>query len=188
MTKKRTVLLSFIMIFLLSFSANAEDRRVLQSRVLARDFMTELKGELESALRKGRSVQAISICHEVAPALAERYSIPPGVEVGRTSSRCRNPDNRPDSWEKKGLENLEKRRQQGEILAGMEYWEEVEEGGKTSFRYLRAIPVGARCLRCHGEKIGSKLQKALQRIYPADQAVGYRLGELRGAFTITLSP
>ncbi len=188
MNNKKIILLSLSLLILLAISANAEDRRVLQCRVLARDFMTELKGELKAALRGGRSVQAISVCRKVAPELAERYSLSPGVQVGRTSKHCRNPENRPDSWEKEGLAILEKRRQQGETLAGMEYWQEVEEEGKRSFRYLRAIPAGSLCLRCHGEKIGSKLKKTLQRIYPEDQAVGYRLGELRGAFTITLSP
>ncbi len=188
MNKKNIFLLSFFLLILLVSSAGAEDRRVLQCRVLARDFMTELKGELKTALRGGRSVQAISVCSKVAPQLAARYSLPSGVQVGRTSGGCRNPENRPDSWEKEGLMLLEKRRLHGETLAGMEYWQEVEEeGGERSFRYLRAIPTGSLCLRCHGEKIGSKLKRALRRIYPEDQAVGFRLGELRGAFTITLS-
>ena len=187
MNKKKILLFSFSLIFLLVASAGADDRRVLQCRVLARDFMTELKGELKTAIRGGGTVKTISVCRKTAPELAARYSLTPGVQVGRTSERCRNPENRPDSWEKDGLVLLEKRRLQGETLAGMEYWQVVEEEGKRSFRYLRAIPAGSLCLRCHGEKIGSKLKKALRRIYPEDQAVGFRLGELRGAFTITLS-
>ncbi len=187
MNKKNIFLLSFLLLILLVASAGAEDRRVLQCRVLARDFMTELKGELKSALRSGRTVKALSVCSKVAPELAARYSLHPKVQVGRTSERCRNPENRPDSWEKVGLALLEKRRLQGETLAGMEYWQEIEKDGKRSFRYLRAIPTGSLCLRCHGEKIGSKLKKELRRIYPEDRAVGFRLDELRGAFTITLS-
>ena len=188
MHKKKIFVLSVLLVFLLAISAGAEERRVLQCRVLARDFMTELKGKLKAALRGGRSVQAISVCSKVAPELAARYSLAPGVQVGRTSRRCRNRDNQPDSWEKEGLVVLEERRQQGETLAGMEYWQEVEVEGKRVFRYLRAIPTGSLCLRCHGENINRKLKKAVRRIYPEDQAVGYRLGELRGAFTITLSP
>ncbi len=188
MNEKKTLLLSIALVLLLAVSAGAEGQRVLQCRVLARDFMTELKGELKAALRGGRSVRAISVCSKVAPELAERYSLPPGVKVGRTSDRCRNPENSPDSWEKEGLAIFEKRRQQGETLAGMEYWQEVEVGGERFFRYLRAIPTGSLCLRCHGEKINSKLKKTLRKRYPKDQAVGYRIGELRGAFTITLSP
>ena len=188
MNKKKILVLSVALLFLLVASAGAEDRRVLQCRVLARDFMTELKGELKVVIRSGRTVKAISVCQKTAPELAARYSLPSGVQVGRTSQRWRNPDNQPDSWEQKGLAIFEKRRLQGETLAGMEYWQEVEEGGKRYFRYLRAIPTGSLCLRCHGEKISRKLKKALQKNYPEDQAVDFRLGELRGAFTITLSP
>ena len=187
MNKKNIFLLSSFLLILLVASAGAEDRRVLQCRVLARDFMTELKGELKAALRGGNMLKAISVCRKRAPELAVRYSLPAGVQVGRTSERWRNPGNRPDSWEKEGLALLEKRRLQGETLAGMEYWQVVEDEGGRSFRYLRAIPTGSLCLRCHGEKISRKLKKELQRIYPEDQAVGFRLGELRGAFTITLS-
>ncbi len=187
MNKKNIFSLSFALVLFLTAFAGAEDRRVLQCRVLARDFMTELKGELKTALRGGNTVKAISVCRKRAPELAARYSLTPGVRVGRTSERWRNPGNRPDSWEKEGLALLEKRRLQGETLAGMEYWQEVKVEGERSFRYLRAIPTGSLCLRCHGEKISRKLKKGLQRIYPEDQAVGFRLGELRGAFTITLS-
>ena len=187
MHKKKILFFSIFLVLLLTASAGAEDWRVLQCRVLARDFMTELKGELKTAIRGGL-VKAISVCRKTAPELAARYSLPPGVQVGRISERWRNPENRPDSWEKEGLAIFENRRLQGETLAGMEYWQVVEEEGVRSFRYLRAIPTGSLCLRCHGDKIGSKLKKALRRIYPEDQAVGFRLGELRGAFTITLSP
>ncbi|MCK5539579.1 MAG: DUF3365 domain-containing protein [Deltaproteobacteria bacterium] len=187
MHNKKILLLSISLVLLLTISAGAEDQRVLQCRVLARDFMTELKGELKVAIRSGGTVKAIPVCRETASELAARYSLPFGVQIGRTSERWRNPDNRPDRWEQEGLAIFEKRRLQGETLAGMEYWQEVEEKGERSFRYLRAIPTGSLCLRCHGENISRKLKKVLQKNYPEDQAVGFRLGELRGAFTIILS-
>ena len=187
MNKKKILVLSVTLFILFAISAKAEDSRVLQCRVLARDFMTELKGELKVAIRSGGTVKAISVCSKRAPELAARYSLPPDVQIGRTSDRWRNPDNRPDSWEQEGLVIFEKRRLQGETLAGMEYWQEVEVEGERSFRYLRATPTGSLCLRCHGEKISRMLKKILQKKYPEDQAVGFRLGELRGAFTITLS-
>jgi hypothetical protein len=187
MNNKKILLLSISLLFLLVASAGAGDRRLLQCRVLARDFMTDMKRELKAAIRGGRTVRAVSVCRKTAPKLAARYSLPSGVRVGRTSERWRNPKNRPDRWEQEGLAILEQRRLRGETLAGMEYWQEVEVDGKRSFRYLRAIPVGSPCLRCHGEKISSSLRKDLLKKYPEDQAVGFRLGELRGALTITLS-
>ena len=182
------LLTGFLGVVLLGGVVRAEDRRVLRCRVLARDFMSELKGELKAAIRDDGLAGAIEVCREVAPELAARYSLPPGIELGRTALRCRNPENRPDAWEKKGLEIFAKRRLDGEILAGMEYWQEFDDEGKKVFRYLRAIPTGSVCLQCHGEKLSAKVKKALRRYYPGDRAVGFRLGELRGAVTITLSP
>ena len=182
------LLTAFLGVALFGGMVRAEDRRVLRCRVLARDFMSELKGELKAAIRDEGLAGAIAVCREAAPELAARYSLLPGISLGRTALRCRNPENRPDAWEKKGLEIFEKRRLEGEILAGMEYWQELDAGGKKVFRYLRAIPTGSVCLQCHGEKLSPKIKKALRRFYPGDRAVGFRLGELRGAVTITLSP
>ena len=43
------------------------------------------------------------------------------------------------------------------------------------------------CLNCHGEKavLAPGVQDALNKIYPDDKAVGYKEGDLRGAWHIT---
>jgi hypothetical protein len=41
------------------------------------------------------------------------------------------------------------------------------------------------CLKCHGENIDPKITAKLDEIYPHDQARGYTVGQIRGAFTIT---
>jgi hypothetical protein len=53
-------------------------------------------------------------------------------------------------------------------------------------RYAQAILMGAPCLTCHGavETQAPELRLALQAAYPGDEAVGYREGELRGAFSL----
>ena len=46
-------------------------------------------------------------------------------------------------------------------------------------------PTALVCLTCHGADIEPDLKAEIDRIYPNDQAIGFTLGELRGAFTIT---
>ena len=41
------------------------------------------------------------------------------------------------------------------------------------------------CLICHGDNIDSTISTKLNELYPNDKAVGYKAGEIRGAFTIT---
>ena len=40
------------------------------------------------------------------------------------------------------------------------------------------------CLTCHGTDIKADVRAELTRYYPADKATGFRLGELRGAFSL----
>ena len=62
----------------------------------------------------------------------------------------------------------------------------VVENGQKMQRYMRALPTQALCLSCHGP--GASLSPAVtaqpNALYPADKAVGYRVGDIRGAMTL----
>ena len=61
----------------------------------------------------------------------------------------------------------------------------VEQDGQKVFRFMKAIPVMKPCLNCHGEKVNPDLYKTIKKYYPQDQAIGFKLGQLRGAFTLS---
>ena len=42
------------------------------------------------------------------------------------------------------------------------------------------------CLACHGAKIPAAVEEALKADYPNDKARGYKAGDIRGAFTISI--
>lgn len=161
------------------------DVRLDQSRGTVKAFFTELKGELVAGMKAGGPANAISVCNVKAPGIAEKHSRNNGWDVGRTSLKFRNPNNAPDAWEKAVLEKFEQRKAAGEDLAKMEYYEVVESDGKKSFRYMKAIPTGEVCLKCHGSNIAAPVVQRLDELYPGDKARGYSLGDIRGAFTIT---
>ena len=50
---------------------------------------------------------------------------------------------------------------------------------------MKAIPTAQLCLACHGENIDSITRTRLEKLYPDDQAAGYKVGDIRGAFSIT---
>lgn len=54
--------------------------------------------------------------------------------------------------------------------------------GKSGTRYLRRITVEPSCLLCHGKK--SARPEFISRNYPADRAHGFRVGSLRGAYSV----
>jgi hypothetical protein len=159
--------------------------QVAASRATAGEFMQTLKQELLKGMQDGGPVNAISVCNLTAPGIANTYSIRKGWDVGRTSLKLRNPANAPDAWERDVLESFEERKQAGESPAAMEYWEVVTQDGEPVLRYMKAIPTAELCTACHGEHVDLTVKERLQKLYPHDQATGFRPGDIRGAFTIT---
>ena len=155
------------------------------SRATAKEFMQTLKQELQAGMQDGGPVNAISVCNLSAPGIANTYSVRNGWDVGRTSLQRRNPDNTPDAWERSVLESFEERKRAGEDPAKLEHYEVVRQDGVRTLRYMKAIPTAPLCLACHGESVDSITRTRLEKLYPDDQALGYKAGDIRGAFTIS---
>ncbi len=169
--------------------ALAADAALQVYAVRARDWSQELgknlQMHLKAALTQAGPLAAVEVCQAKAPGIAQEISAQRGADVGRTSLKLRNPANAPDAWEKQVLEQFAARLTQGEPLAALEQYDVVESAGRKQFRYMKAIGVQETCLICHGEVLAPDLQAKITALYPQDQATGYKLGELRGAFTIT---
>jgi hypothetical protein len=159
------------------------ESQVDESRAVAAEFMKTLKGELMQAMQEGGPVNAIGVCNLRAPAIAAEMGALKGWQVGRTSLKLRSLANAPDEWERARLESFEQRKQAGEDPAKLEYYAVVEQEGEPVFRYMKAIPTAELCLTCHGEKIDPAVAAKLAELYPRDQARGYKVGDIRGAFS-----
>jgi len=148
---------------------------LLKSRALTSEYATQLQSALQESISTGGPVAAISVCKDLAPTIQSELSRKSGADVRRTSLKFRNSSNAPDDWETSALETFAKSDQK-EIL-------ETTASGAT--RYMRAIPTGAVCLACHGEEIAPEVKESLRTAYPHDRALGYSLGDIRGAFSIS---
>ena len=130
-------------------------------------------------------VAAIAVCNVAAPEITNEKSTSSGWKVARTSTKLRNASNTPDVWEANVLALFATKKAAGEDLKKMQFYETVEVNGKKSFRYMKAIPTAKPCLACHGESLKSPIKERLDNLYPKDTATGFKLGDLRGAFTLT---
>lgn len=180
---KRWLLFGLIAAAVPGFAAD-DASRVAASRAAVKEFMETLQGELQAAMKAGGPTKAIEVCNTKAPTIAQDVSKAKGFRIARTSLKTRNPDNAPDAWERKVLEDFEARKRAGEDPTKLERQEVVTADGKQTFRYMKAIPTAELCLNCHGEKLDPKVSATLKRLYPKDQATGFKAGDLRGAFTI----
>ncbi|MBS1213298.1 MAG: glutamate synthase [Proteobacteria bacterium] len=157
---------------------------VSASREAVAEFSTVLKSELESAMKAGGPVNAIQVCQLKAPGIAAAVSKARGLRIARTSLKLRNPANAPDAWERAVLDRFQQQATDGADLSALEHYEVVETDGRKTFRYMKAIPTQGVCLNCHGGQIAPEVRAVLDRLYPNDQARGFKPGDLRGAFTV----
>jgi hypothetical protein len=177
-----------IIITLLSFTlAHASDAEQMtaESRAAVKALATELKATLQASIKSEGPLEAISVCNDMAPILAEEVSAEQAMNVARTSLRTRNDANAPDPWELSVLEQFEKRKAAGEALTTLEYSEITQRNGDRVFRYMKAVPTDDVCLMCHGQDIPDDLSAKLKELYPNDKATGFSKGDIRGAFTVT---
>ncbi|MGC1952891.1 MAG: DUF3365 domain-containing protein [Gammaproteobacteria bacterium] len=166
-----------------AFASEIEDR-VAASRVAIKEFSMSLKGALKTAMASGGPAHAIEVCKEVAPAIAAGISEDRGWDIARTSLKLRNPSNAPDAWERGVLEQFKQRAARGEDPQQIDHQEVVSVNGQPYFRYMKAIATDDVCLTCHGEELAPAIAAKLEDLYPQDQATGFSVGDLRGAFTI----
>ncbi len=156
-----------------------------EAQALIQQFASTLKTELVSAMKAGGPTNGIAVCKEKAPAIAETLSETSEWVVGRTSLKTRNPDNAPDAWETRILEQFDSLKAAGNPVAGMSYAEVVKTDGQETYRYMKAIPTEGVCLTCHGTDLDPELATTIDEAYPEDQARGYSAGDIRGAFTLS---
>ncbi len=159
------------------------DNLMQDSRQLIKTYATQLKKQLQQSLQAEGIVAAIKHCQVVVPEM-DTGSLVTG-RIKRTSRFVRNPKNTADAWESKVLASFATRQQQGENVNALEFHEVTrDETGKKQFRYMKAIAVQPLCLNCHGEHLKDEVKWQLKQLYPMDQATGFQIDDLRGAFSI----
>ncbi len=153
-----------------------------EARQQTKAFGSHLKKTVKQGMMNGGPTEAIHLCNTKAPGIASEHS-QGDWNVGRTSQKLRNPDNKPTAWEASVLADFNQRLAAGENPKKMEA-SKMENG---TFHYMKAIPTGGLCLNCHGSKLAEPVKTRLAELYPNDQATGYEAGQIRGAFTLTKS-
>lgn len=179
-------LLSAAIIALAASTAPAADPApdwVGEARTGAAALGGQLKQALQAAIAEGGPVAGIEVCSIRAPEIAENVS-GKDREVGRTSLKVRNPDNAPDSWEARMLEDFERRLAAGEAPGQIETFAVRRQGERRFGHWMKAIPTQGLCTACHGQDLQPEVAEAIDAAYPQDRARGFSVGDLRGAFSV----
>lgn len=179
----KQLIVATIILVLSNTAASAESKlpvpEVDEAKKRIQIFSKTLKSKLKAAISEGGLSKGISVCKTAAPKIAADLSTQ-GWRVSRTSLKTRNRLNTPDDWERETLEYLERIKAEGANFNALNKMIVT----KNRFRYMQAIPTGGLCLSCHGENVSDEVNKALAEHYPNDHATGFKLGDIRGAFSL----
>lgn len=184
--KLMTILLGLLALGTMPVQAENTDQQQFEKQAQAaiKELASSLKTSLMSAMQSGGPAEAVSVCHLIAPSLAAEISKKYGMDIRRTSLKVRNPANEADEWETDVLQRFETRLSGGEAIQKLTFSEKVESENTRHWRMMKAIPTDKVCLSCHGSKIADPVQIVLDKHYPDDLATGFKLGDIRGAFTV----
>ncbi len=168
--------------------ADAPPAQLATARETAKQVMMGTKGLLESEIKDKGAAGALGACSRVAFDVARAHERE-GWRVRRVSDRLRNPADAPDAWEKRALARFAAEHRGRPLAPEAEAWEVVRERGARVLRYAKPVVIpGDVCLRCHGDRAALEpaVRDSLARLYPRDRALGYRVGDLRGAISVRI--
>ena len=184
----KRVILPFMLLASASFLSAATNQEIKQE---AKSAIMKMGGALKSHMKQnmkaGGPAQAAGFCLEEASGIAKEVNAgyPKGVSVKRVSLKYRNPANKPTTDEAKVLEQI-----QSDINAQKKVPKMiVKEVAKNTYKVYKPVFINKGvCLTCHGDAQTRDPQayKLIKAKYPHDKAVGYKKGDFRGAFVVTI--
>ena len=142
-----------------------------------------LAKNLIEAINKNGPEHALEFCNIKAYPLTDSMSLALNANLKRVTDKTRNPDNQANADELAHIALLKTQLANGETLAP----KVIEQHEKMVGYY--PIITNNLCLQCHGKPNADVSAATLEKInslYPADQATGYGVNELRGLWVVEM--
>lgn len=153
-----------------------------RGKEIAQGTFAAMSGELLSAMQRGGVAEASRYCNLAAYPLVDSLSKVYEADIRRTSLKIRNPKDQPTAAERAMLLSFQQLHEAGEPMKPV-----VQPQDANTVAFYAPIQIQPLCLQCHG-KLGETLKEAdyavIKELYPADEAIGYSEGDLRGIWSI----
>lgn len=185
----KKIILSTVIVTLsttfLSATTNQELKQEAKTAIMK--MGKTLKSHMKQNMKAGGPVQAAKFCSQKAKEIEKQVnaSYEKGIHVKRISLQYRNPADKPTADEAKVLQELHATFNAKNAVPKMI----VKEVGKNHYKVYKPIFINKGvCLTCHGtsDVRDPQAYKMIQVKYPHDKAVGYKMGDLRGAFVVDI--
>lgn len=160
--------------------------RMAQGRQMTQRAAGILSSNLLAALTQGGPTNAVGFCSTRALPLTVSAASD-GASLHRISHRPRQPANRAQSNDLEVIRRFQAARRPG---AGLNPVLTTNAAGQVSF-YAPIILNTPLCLQCHGTpgvEVAEPTGTLLRQRYPMDEALGFKLGDLRGVWRVDFPP
>ncbi len=141
----------------------------------------QLGKNLKNAINEGGYAYAVSFCRIKAETITDSVGTAYQVSVDRVSDQRRNPSNNASEEERNYIAQYKR------AFRDMLDWSPKLISTSDTYTYYTPIITQPLCLNCHGDPEADITLETLERLqseYPQDQAVGYKIGEVRGMWKI----
>ena len=148
-------------------------------------LLQTLGKNMKKSMGKGGVMKALDFCSNEAYSLTEKVNqqLPNGVRVQRISAKYRSPANKPTQKELAVLKSFETMKELNIILPKYV----MEQVDTHTYKYYKPLLINKKvCLKCHGVIKDIDLKREIAGKYPLDTALGYKMGDLRGAVIVTI--
>lgn len=150
---------------------------VLQTqKVLSENLMNEINTH--------GTVQALTFCSAKAIRLTDSMGLLLNVQIKRVTDKARNPDNKANKQELEYITKSKDLPAKGKDIQP----EMTEINGKMMGYY--PIMTNQLCMQCHGNKDTEVLPETLlqiNKLYPNDKGIDYKINELRGIWVVEMN-
>jgi hypothetical protein len=155
-----------------------------EATILLKETAKQYKNTLIQGLQHNDLKKALMYCNKEVEKLISKDN-EKDFSIKRISLKPRNKNNYPTLYEKEILEKFNELNLKDNKNLKLEYNEIIkDENNNNKFVYVKAILIKEVCLNCHGSNINDDLKKEIQKLYPDDKAINYKVNDVRGAFVM----
>jgi len=167
-----------------ALSPTVQQAAVQRGQAIASETFALLSSNLQAALQSGGISNALPFCSLAASPLTAGMAEKHGVTLRRVTHKARNPAGQADAVELGVLRSFEaalatSTNPPPPLVTNL-------AAGQATF-FAPIVLNKELCLKCHGESgrdITAENLALIRSLYPNDEATGFQLGQLRGAWRI----
>jgi len=163
-------------------SKEAQKEYISKGKEITQKSFKLLSENLMTQMKQGGPKQAIPFCDLQAIPLTESIATKENVQIKRVSKLFRNKANNPNTEELGVINDYETALMNGEKLAPV-----LLSQFQGEPHFYAPIIINKKCLGCHGvvgKQVSKPTDSLIKTLYPNDLATGYKVGDLRGIWSI----